>query len=362
MTHPLDRDDLRPRVQAGVLAELARQRLVLQEIGPELDPLVDVIERLLSGGKRLRATFTYWGYRSAGRDDSDAIVRLATAMEFFQAAALVHDDVMDNSDTRRGMPSAHRALASWHRERGWEGNAERFGAGAAILAGDLCLQWADEIYSTSGLPVDELARARAVFDQMRTQLMGGQFLDLLESVRSWPELSHRERLAASRRVIRYKSAKYTIEAPLLVGALAGGAPEAALTLLSAYGLALGEAFQLRDDLLGVFGDPVLTGKPAGDDLREGKRTVLVAHALETADDNQRTVLTGLFGRPDLDQAGVGTLRRILQDTGAVAQVETEIERLADQARRAIAEAGPLLADPACDVLEDLVDVVTARDT
>ena len=220
VTNPLDRESLRSRVQSALEAELDHQGRVLADLDDDLSPLVAPVRALLAGGKRLRAAFAYWGYRAGGGADSDALVRLASAMELFQAAALLHDDVMDGSDTRRGMPSAHRAVATLHAARGWTGRSDHFGEATAILAGDLCLQWTDEVYATSGLPEHELARARSTFDRMRTQLMGGQFLDILESARGWEGRSTDERLAAARRVIRFKSAKYTIEAPLLVGALA----------------------------------------------------------------------------------------------------------------------------------------------
>ncbi|MFZ1286914.1 MAG: polyprenyl synthetase family protein, partial [Candidatus Phosphoribacter sp.] len=307
MTDPLDRESVRTRVHAALVTELEHQARRLAELDDDLSPLLEPIRALLTGGKRLRAAFAYWGYRSAGQPGSPELVCLASAMEFFQAAALLHDDVMDGSDTRRGMPSAHRAAATMHAERGWAGDADRFGEASAILAGDLCLQWSDEAFSTSGLPSEHLARGRATFDRMRTQLMGGQFLDLLESARGWDGLSSAERVASARRVIRYKSAKYTIEQPLLIGALVGGVPEPALRPLSAYGLALGEAFQLRDDVLGVFGDPAQTGKPAGDDLREGKRTVQLAYALDTSDAGQSAQLAELLGRADLDACGIDTL-------------------------------------------------------
>ncbi len=332
---------------------------MLAPVGDELGPLLDAVERLIAGGKRLRAGFLYWGYRTSGRPDSDALVRLAAAMEFFQAAALLHDDVMDGSDTRRGMPAAHRMFGALHADSGWSGDSARFGESAAILAGDLCLQWSDELYATSGLPSDELARGRRTFDMMRTQLMGGQYLDLLESARGWDRLDTSARIDSARNVIRYKSAKYTIEHPLLIGAAVGGLDTADMVRLSAYGLALGEAFQLRDDVLGVFGDPTATGKPAGDDLREGKRTVLVALALDHADTDQAALFEKLFGQPDLDADGVAQLRGIIADTGAVAQVETMITELAAQARGALAD-GPALDREAVEVLGSLVTVTTSR--
>ena len=356
---PLDQADLRCRVQACIDAELAHQREVLAEIGPDVDDLLEAIGRLLTGGKRLRAAFLYWGYRAAGCPDSDAAVRLATSMEFFQGAALIHDDVMDDSDTRRGMPAAHRALATRHAGRGWVGDAQRFGMAGAILAGNLCLNWTEELYATSGLPAGHLARARGLFDRMRTQLMAGQFLDVVESVRPWDDVDPAERVARASRVIRYKSAKYTIEHPLLIGACAGGLAGEVLSELSSYGLDLGHAFQLRDDVLGVFGDPAMTGKPAGDDLREGKRTVLVAHTLTGASRSARGRVESLLGRADLGPEQVADLRSIMTESGAVDAVEAEIERLACTARAALGRAVGIDAS-AREVLDALVDISTAR--
>ncbi|WP_344059307.1 polyprenyl synthetase family protein [Terrabacter lapilli] len=362
MQTPTDLDVLRRRVQQAIDGQISGATQSLAAIGEETAPLVSAVSGLLTGGKGLRAGFLYWGYRAAGGPDSDELVRLAASMEFFQAAALLHDDVMDRSDTRRGMPSAHRAVASLHQQRGWAGDADRFGEGTAILAGDLCLTWCDELYATCGLPGEQLSRGRGLFDAMRTQLMGGQFLDLLESARGWDGLDLDARIASARKVIRFKSAKYTIEHPLLIGALVGGASEGSLAPLSDYGLALGEAFQLRDDLLGVFGDPEATGKPAGDDLREGKRTVLVAHALDAASDDDRKSVEGLLGRDDLDLVGVESIRQVLVDTGAVDRVESLIEALALEAREAVERARATGSyDPsALDVLEALVAVSTAR--
>ena len=359
MPHPLDAAHLRARVQECVDAELAAQSEVLAEVGPDAQELLAAVRALLSGGKRLRAAFLYWGYRAAGQPDSPELVRLATAMEFFQAAALIHDDVMDDSDTRRGQPAAHRALSARHSAEAWAGDADRFGLAGAILAGNLCLNWTEELYSTSGLPADHLQRARPVFDRMRTQLMGGQFLDVVESARSWEGLGTAERIERAHRVIRYKSAKYTIEHPLLIGASAGGASEEDLASLSRYGLDLGHAFQLRDDLLGVFGDPASTGKPAGDDLREGKRTVLIAHTLEGTDDAGRWLVEAHLGRADLDASGVERLREVITGSGAVDAVEAEIGALADSARLALKSTTGLASEPT-SVLDQLIDFSTAR--
>jgi len=356
---PLDGVDLRRRVQQCLDTELAAQAVVLAELGPDVDDLLTVVADLLRGGKRLRAAFLYWGHRAAGRPDSDALVRLASAMELFQAAALIHDDVMDDSDTRRGMPAAHRALATRHSTRGWVGDEDRFGLAGAVLAGNLCLTWTDAVYATSGLPEADLERGRPVFDQMRTQLMAGQFLDVVESMRPWDGLADDERVERAGRVIRYKSAKYTVEHPLLIGASTGGLDPAGLSALSVYGLDLGRAFQLRDDLLGVFGDPGETGKPAGDDLREGKRTVLLAHALAGTDAAGRARVEDLLGRPDLDAAQVDELRAVIRGSGAVERLEGEIDALAASARAAL-DGAASLDDEARAALLDLVGIATAR--
>jgi geranylgeranyl diphosphate synthase type I len=355
----LDTADLRARVQAQLDAELTTQAGVLAELGPDVEDLLHAVGDLLRGGKRLRAAFLYWGARAAGLPDSDALVRLASAMELFQAAALIHDDVMDDSDTRRGMPAAHRRLAGHHADRGWAGDGDRFGLAGAVLAGNLCLTWTDEVYATCGLPADALDRGRPVFDRMRTQLMAGQFLDVVESMRPWEGLEPGERVERAGRVIRFKSAKYTVEHPLLIGASVGGMDTAGQAALSRYGLDLGRAFQLRDDLLGVFGDPEETGKPAGDDLREGKRTVLLAHALAGTDEAGRRRVEELLGRADLAGSDVDELRAVIAGSGAVHVVEEEITRLATAARAALADVRAPGRD-AVEVLDALVTTATSR--
>jgi geranylgeranyl diphosphate synthase type I len=359
MSNPLDTNDLRARVQAAVDAEISCQSRVLSEIGDDLTPLVAAVGALLRGGKRLRAAFLYWGYRSGGGPDNEAIIRAATAMEFFQAAALLHDDVMDDSDTRRGMPTAHKRLAKEHAAASWAGSGDRFGLAGAILGGDLCLTWSDELFATSGLPMAELTRARPVFDRMRTQLMGGQFLDVLESARGWDGLTTEERVAQARRVIRYKSAKYSIEHPLLIGAAAAGVSASDRDALSSYGLDLGEAFQLRDDVLGVFGDPAQTGKPAGDDLREGKLTVLVALTLDHASPTSVALFEKLLGLPDLDEPRVDELRAAITASGALGRVEQMILDLSASARAAL-HSTTTLTNEGRAALDALIDVSTAR--
>lgn len=347
---------LRAQVQLELDTFLDRQAEVLGEVGPDLAPLVDAARTLLGGGKRLRAAFCYWAWRGIGGEDCEEILRAAAALELFQAAALVHDDVMDGSDTRRGQPSAHRRLASLHRERDFHGSADDFGQAGAILLGDLLLSWSDELFGGCGLPTPAMRRGRAVFEVMRTQLMGGQYLDMLEQ--ALPAAQGGGTVERARTVIRYKSAKYSIEHPLLLGGSLAGADDGQLAAFSAYGLPLGEAFQLRDDVLGVFGDPATTGKPAGDDLREGKRTVLVALALERASARQAAVVRRHLGDPHLSPTGVTALQDVLVATGAVATVEATIGELSEQSYAAL-DALPLAAGAAA-VLHGLVAAATAR--
>ncbi len=358
MPDPLDVADLRGRVQEVLDQEERRQATVLAELGPDVADLSEGVFRLLRGGKRLRAAFLYWAYRAAGGADSDSIVRVAASMEMFQAAALIHDDVMDHSDLRRGRPTAHRRLAARHRDEGWEGDPQDFGDAGAILSGDLCLVWTDALYTGSGLPVTELDRGRAAFDAMRTQLMGGQYLDMLHAVRDWSALPTDVQVAQAMQVLRFKSANYTVAQPLQIGAACAGADAGAQTALSSYGMSLGEAFQLRDDLLGVFGDPGQTGKPAGDDLCEGKRTVLVAFALDGAQAGDRARFDKLFGSPALEEADLAWLRELCVRSGAVERVEAMITERADAARGHLAAA--ILDHSATTVLHNLIDVTTAR--
>ena len=246
----------------------------------------------------------------------------------------------------------HRRFAALHRGEEWHGDPEAFGLSAAVLLGDLCLIWADELLNTSGMPAESLLRAQPVYDEMRVELMAGQYLDLLEQALGGGTVE------SALRVARYKSAKYTVEKPLHMGAALAGAGQDVLDGYSGYGLPLGEAFQLRDDVLGVFGDPAETGKPAGDDLREGKRTALVAMALSNATKAQTSVVRRHLGDPHLGEQGVTELREVLRDTGAVDRVEQLIAELMDDALGALAAAP--VEDEARQVLEQLAIAATSR--
>jgi geranylgeranyl diphosphate synthase type I len=260
---------------------------------------------------------------------------------------------MDASDTRRGRPSLHRQFEARHRAAGWRGGAAEFGTGAAILLGDLLLCWTDEMFQTCGLPPAALARGRPVLNLMRTEVFAGQYLDLLA------QAAGDAAVQSALRVVEYKTAKYTIERPLHLGAaLAGEGPGEIIAAYTAYGLPLGIAFQLRDDILGMFGDPVQTGKPAGDDLREGKRTVLLAIARERASRADAAVIDRHLGNPRLDQAGTERVRSVITGTGALAECERMIARHVSVALAAAA-AAPIAAE-AKKALAELAVAATAR--
>jgi geranylgeranyl diphosphate synthase type I len=308
----------------------------------------------VAGGKMFRASFCWWGHLAVAPAEpagGDALVRACASLELLHASALVHDDYMDASDSRRGRPATHRAFEREHRESRWRGDPEQYGASAAILLGDLLLSWSDELLRHSGVPFDRLVPALDVFDLTRTEVIAGQFLDVSAQARGHADVD------TAMTVLRYKSAKYSIERPLQLGAaLAGGTPEQ-LAGLAAFGLPLGEAFQLRDDLLGVFGDPATTGKPAGDDLVEGKRTVLVALALDAAPAEDAATLDRALGT-SLTTDQVERLRGIIDASGAHAQVEAVIDQLTGVALAALDRAG--IDDDAREVLRGLALAVTQR--
>jgi geranylgeranyl diphosphate synthase, type I len=368
-------------VQARIDQFLGDREPLLSSIAPELEPFIEYPRQLLRGGKRFRALFCYWGWQSVSgvshsaaplgaqrlnleanpaAGDLGAVVLAASALEMFHAAALVHDDIIDNSDTRRGLPAAHRRFSDTHRESGWNGSAAEFGSSAALLLGDLLLVWSDELFD-SGLrwvaDPDANRAARAEFNRMRTEVALGQYLDILDE-QSWQNYPEAELLSRAHRVIVYKSAKYSVEAPLAIGAALAGGSLAQVAALREFGLPLGIAYQLRDDLLGVFGDPEITGKPSGDDLREGKRTVLIALARTKLPPNATRLVDELLGDPDLTAQQVRMLQASIRDSGAVDQVERIIAHNVKLATEAIMSAP--VSTAARDQLVQLADTVSRR--
>jgi len=347
---PAELPRIRAQVGSALTDFLGRQRRGLASIDTSLAPCLEVIAEFLAGGKRLRPAFCYWGWRAAGGQDCPEILTAAAALELLQASALVHDDVMDGSDTRRGRPSVHRQFAR-HRACGWHGSAEAYGAGAAILIGDLLLAWTDELFHASGLPQAALRSGRPVLDTMRTEVLCGQYLDLAG------QAAGSVSVASALRVVVYKSAKYTVERPLHLGAALAGDSDLP-GALSSYGIPLGIAFQLRDDILGMFGDPAATGKPVSDDVREGKRTVLIALARERASAAQALLIDRHLGDPLLSEQAAADIRAVITDTGALAECELMIDRGVGEALSALAGAPVPAAAQAA--LAELAVAATAR--
>ncbi|HLT16789.1 MAG TPA: polyprenyl synthetase family protein [Acidimicrobiales bacterium] len=337
-------DRVEARLERVFEVEIARWRKLSSDLEPPLESLRSLV---MSGGKRLRPAFCYWGFIGAGGDPEDRdVIDAGAAFEMLQAFALVHDDVMDGSSMRRGARTAHLAYGDRHAGDGWRGEPRRFGEGVAILIGDLAHVYADQLLPRTHPDVQR------VWDELRIELNMGQYLDLLGTARADIDP------VAARRIARYKSGKYTIERPLHVGAaLAGRLPELEAQL-SAYGDPLGEAFQLRDDLLGAFGEESATGKPVGDDLREGKPTPLLAAAAATADPAQAEVL-GEVGTPDLDDEDIAAIQQVLTDTGAVRVIERSIDELTAEALAAIERAD--IAEEARAALVELAHFVAWRD-
>ncbi|MDC7121786.1 polyprenyl synthetase family protein [Cellulomonas fimi] len=363
----VDLEDVRPQVDALLAGHVERLTAELSALGDDTAPLVEAVARMLSGGKRLRAAFCWWSWRAhggvPGTPEAAAVLRVGAALELFQAAALFHDDVMDDSDTRRGMPSAHRAFERMHGTLGLVGDAERFGASAAILLGDLALVASEQEFAAAlaGAPVRRATATRGVFDLMRTEVTVGQYLDVLAQATPWgtdPDADERR----ARRVIQAKSARYSVEHPMVLGAALADADADALAACAAIGLPLGEAFQLRDDLLGVFGDPSRTGKPAGDDLREGKRTVLVARAVRLArargDDATVALLRDHLGDRAMSDDLVARLAAAVASSGAVEEIERMIEELAARAFGAMEARG--WPEPAASRLADVAHAAVDR--
>lgn len=336
-------DRVDARVRSLMTSELARWTRVDSQLAEPIDALSALV---LAGGKRLRPAFAHWAFVGLGGDPEDTrIVDAGAGLELLHTFALIHDDIMDGSHTRRGAEAVHVQFIRSHRTFKGRGEDRRFGEGAAILVGDLAFVYADLMMSTAN------SDAIAVFNELRIEVNIGQFLDLVGSVRGEPTL------AAAQRICQYKSGKYTIERPLHLGAALAGRLDDVQSELSAYGMPLGEAFQLRDDIMGAVGDDAITGKPVGDDLREGKPTALVARAREVATVGQRELLSRV-GDPLLTDDDIADLQHILLATGTVEWVEARIAALRTQAIDAIASAR--LASGATEALTDLAYYVTDR--
>ncbi len=336
------------RVEARILTLLDGELGRWAAVDPDLvEPLTSLRNLVVAGGKRLRPAFCHWAFVGAGGDPTDdKVVDAGAALELLHTFALVHDDIMDGSDRRRGLPAVHRQFIAAHAARDGQGEARRYGEGVAILVGDFAFVYADVLMAAMG------DAARLVYDELRIELCVGQYLDLVGTAGDGYDPVQAGRIA------RYKSGKYTVERPLHLGAAMAGRFDDLAGSFSAFGLPLGAAFQLRDDLLGVFGDASITGKPVGDDLREGKLTPLTAaaHARATGAD---VALLARIGAVDLGDDEVRALQELLVRVGACNEIEGQIERLVDEALGALEAAA--ITGEAKIALAELAVYIARRD-
>lgn len=346
--------ELRGEVDTALAAFIEADNRYLTAIGPELNPVADALKNfVLDGGKRFRPLFALVGFLGTGQELNPKIVSALSSLELIHVCALIHDDVMDGSHTRRGAPAIHKLFEGMHSRSALSGSSSQFGVASAILLGDLALVWAAKMFHESAIDPDRLVAGLPIFDEMQVELMAGQYLDIYEGALA------SESVERSLKVARYKSGKYSIERPLHFGAALGAAsPADYFSAYSEYGLPLGEAFQLRDDLLGVFGDPAETGKPAGDDLREGKRTVLMALTHDLATSEQRQKISTYFGKEDIGLEGVEVIREIIIATGARDHCEELITKLRTQSLAALDHES--IAPSARDLLSQMADIATRR--
>ncbi|HEX5760490.1 MAG TPA: polyprenyl synthetase family protein [Thermoanaerobaculia bacterium] len=353
-------DEFRARLDRELDAFLGAKREAAATGTPEALELVEGVARLVGqGGKRLRPALVWAAYRACGGEREAAVLPLALSTELLHTYLLIHDDIMDHAEVRRGEPAAHVRFADAHAARGFRGDAGHFGRSAAILVGDLAHTWAVELFSEAAEGLVDVERRRALrtaFSAMAEEVIAGQYLEIQVGLRPLTRGATEEELL---RVLRLKSGRYTAERPIQLGALLAGAPPALLDPLSRYGAAVGEAFQLQDDLLGTFGDAATVGKPVGADLREGKHTFLVHHALRASSPTQRAFLEETLGDPDATLQRLAAVRRLFEETGARARVE----EMVDERLRAAAAAleGLPLAPEGQAFLAGLLDWLWERE-
>lgn len=312
---------------------LKERRKEFAEISKEATELVNEIERfMLAGGKRARPAFLYSGYIASGGKAHDAVVFASMCVEFLHTFALIHDDIIDRSDTRRGRETSHKAFEGLYKAKKLRGDGSQFSLSAAVLTGDLAAAFAENVLTNSPFPQERIKRARWFFDQMKAQVIAGEYLDVLGGYKK--RLSEEEVL----NVLEYKTAKYTVERPLQIGAMLAGAEVEILEAFTAYGIPLGQAFQLQDDILGTFGDPTELGKPVNSDIREGKKTVLIAKAYEWAESYQKKILDEVLGNQESSKSEIDKVREIIYKVGAYDYAVRLSHKLIEQAKDALNSA------------------------
>ncbi len=344
---------IREAIDAELLEFTKARSSELNAIDSELAPVAKALSDFVTdGGKRFRPIFAYLGYLGPGSTPNQNFLKACAALELVHVCALIHDDVMDGSDSRRNKPALHKHFEELHKKNSYKGEPSKFGVAAAILLGDLALSWSDQMISESGISTLDASRAAPIFHEMRAELMAGQYLDVLEGSIAKFDLER------SRKIARYKSGKYSIERPLQFGASLAGESKELHKVFSNYGLPLGEAFQLRDDILGVFGDSAITGKPSGDDIREGKRTVLMALTASRLSAADHSTLTAALGNPNLDSSQVAQIQQLVKDSGALDECEALIEQLLNEALNSLKH--PALDAEVATKLNEMAIAATKR--
>ena len=344
----------RDRLEADLMAWVEAKRQGYRAELPSADELTGVLsEFLLRGGKRLRPALVYYSYKACGGIADPVVMPVAMAVELLHTYLLVHDDIMDHAETRRGEPAVHELFSKLHRDREWQGDSRHFGTSVAILLGDLAESYAVELYSSSEMPESVRSDVRECFSTMCQEVIVGQYLEMTAGYRR--DLTEEELL----RILQMKSGRYSIERPTQLGALLAGASGGTLEALTRYGARLGEAFQLQDDLLGMFGDVQTVGKPVGEDLVEGKYTILIHSALERLSPADRATLEKSLGNPDVGRDEVREVQRLIDSVGARERVVEMIETRMMAAEQALEAAD--VEGPGADFLQGLVDYLRGRE-
>ncbi|MGB5753059.1 MAG: polyprenyl synthetase family protein [Thermoanaerobaculia bacterium] len=344
----------RDRLETDLMAWVEAKRLATRAELAEADELTGVLSEFLArDGKRLRPALVYYSYRACGGDSEPVVMPVAMAVELLHTYLLVHDDIMDHAKTRRGEPAVHVLFSDLHRDRGWQGDSSQFGTSVGILLGDLAESYAVELYSSSVMSEDVRADVRQCFSTMCQEVIVGQYLEMTAGYRG--TLTEAELL----RILQMKSGRYSVERPVQLGALLAGASGDTLDALTRYGARLGEAFQLQDDLLGMFGDVETVGKPVGEDLAEGKYTILIHSALAKLSPADRTIVESALGNADVREDEVREVQRLIESVGARQQVVEMVDTRLQAAEQALDEANVI--GPGADFLQGLMDYLRGRE-
>jgi len=343
------RDQLETRLQQWLTEKEAE---AAAESGASRE-LTETLTRFVArDGKRIRPALLYYTYSACGGQSDEKVMPMAMSVELLHTYLLIHDDIMDHADVRRGEPAAHVIYTELHRDQGWQGSSEHFGESVAILLGDLAQTYSLELYSSVDLAPEVAGEFRQQFSVMCQEVVLGQYLEMTAGYRE--HLEEDELL----RVLRMKSGRYSVERPVQLGYLLAGAPEATRQALEVYGLQMGEAFQLQDDLLGMFGDAKTVGKPVGADLVEGKFTLVIHHAMRHLADTDRAVLQRALGNPNLDPDEMARVQGLIEASGARQKVQDMVEERLNQAREALATVS--LAPDGAGFLEGLIAYLRGR--